>query len=294
MEFYINNATVKRYKRQRKSKAKNPKQPITTYETVTLDLGNESEFKHGQQVVIISCEDYKTLMEMANQKHDHNQQHTKDTKEDPTPKIDNATNDVTNQELQQQLLAMDNDRIRLENVQNELDTYKSMAIDWNGQLLGIETIFNALVDEVMQKTKEAYDMEIDKVMRENQRALHSLLETIEKANQDNLEAYHKYNIAIAEDITRTVEETNKQIRNTSTWQMIRHKKDINLQVPTNDLMEPPANIKTLELVNNAHVLDKLQSKPNFGNVNIAKLKHDLENVPKLEKLSVNTNTKNDM
>lgn len=294
MEFYTNNATVKRYKRQRKSKAKNPKQPITTYETVTLDLGNESEFKHGQQVVIIACEDYATLMEMANQKNGQmwpNKQHQEDTKTDPTPKIDNVTNDVTNQELQQQLLAMDNDRIKLEQVQRELATYKDMAIDWNGQLLGIETIFNALVDEVMEATKEAYDVEIDRVMEENQRALQSLMATIEKVNQDNLEAYRKHNIAIAEDITQTVDETNEQIRKTSTWQMIRHKKDINLHVPTTDLMEPPANIKTLELVNNAQVLEKLQSKPNFGKVNITEIKHGLVNVPKLEELAVKTDTK---
>lgn len=294
MEFYTNNATVKRYKRQRKSKAKNPKQPISEYETVTIDLGNQSKFKHNQKVVIISCEDYATIMEMLNQKHDQNQQLQEDTKEDPTPKIDNVTNDVTNQELQQQLLAMDNDRIKLEAVQRELSQYKDMAIDWNGQLLGIETIFNKVVDEVMEKTKEAYNVEIDRTMEENQKALHSLMATIETMHQDNLEAYHQHNIAIAQDITKTVDETNNQIRNTSTWQMIRHKKDINLHVPTTDLMEPPANIKKLSLVDNAQVLEKLQSKPNFGNVDIARLKRDLVNVPKLEELTVKTNPKNDI
>lgn len=291
MEFYTNNATVKRYKRQRKSKAKNPKQPITTYETVTLDLGKESEFKHGQNVVVIACEDYAKIMEMLDKNIDQNQQHQEDTKTDPTPKIDNVTNDVTNQELQQQLLAMDNDRIKLEAVQRELSQYKDMAIDWNGQLLGMEPIINKLIDEVMQKTKEAYDMEIDKTMEENQQALHSLMATIETIHQEDLEAYHQHNIAIAEDINQTVDETNEQIRNTSTWQMIRHKKDINLKVPTNDLMEAPANIKNLSLVNNAQVLEKLQSKPNFGNIDIARLKRDLVNVPKLEALAVKTNPK---
>lgn len=294
MEFYTNNATVKRYKRQRKSKAKNPKQPITTYETVTLDLGNESEFKHGQQVVIIAREDYAKIMEMLSTKHGHGHQLQEDTKEVPTPKIDNVTNDVTNQELQQQLLAMDNDRIKLEQVQRELSQYKDMATNWNGQLIGIETIFNALIDEVMEATKEAYDVEIDRVMEENQRALHGLLATVEDIHQANLEAYQQHNIAIAEDITQTVDDTNDQIRNTSMWHMLRHKKDINLKVPTSDLMEAPANIKTLALVNNAHVLDKLQSRPNFGNVNIAKLKHDLVNVPHVEELAVKTNPKNDM
>ena len=291
MEFYTNNGTVKRYKRQRKSKAKNPKQPITEYETVTIDLGNQSEFKHGQQVVIISCEDYATIMEELNAKHGHGHQLQEEAKEDPTPKIDNVTNDVTNQELHNQLLAMDNDRIKLEAVQRELDTYKSMAIDWNGQLLGMEPIINKLIDEVIQATKTAYDVEIDKVMEDNQKALHGLLANIEDIHHDNMEAYRNYNNAIAEDINQTVDETNEQIRNTSMLQMLRHKKDINLQVPTSDLMEPPGNIKTLALVDNAQVLEKLQSKPNFGNVNIAQLKHDLVNVPKLEELAVKTNTK---
>ena len=291
MEFYTNNGTVKRYKRQRKSKAKNPKQPITEYETVTIDLGNQSEFEHGQQVVIISCEDYATIMEELNAKHGHGHQLQEEAKEDPTPKIDNVTNDVTNQELHNQLLAMDNDRIKLEAVQRELSQYKDMAIDWNGQLLGMEPAINKLIDEVMEATKRAYDVEIDKTMEENQKALQELLATVEDIHHDNMEAYRNYNNAIAEDINQTVEETNEQIRNTSMLQMLRHKKDINLQVPTSDLMQPPGNIKTLALVNNAHVLEKLQSKPNFGNVNIAQLKHDLVNVPKLEELAVKTNTK---
>ena len=288
MEFYINNATVKRYQRQRQNKAKTK---YTTYETVTIDLGNKSECKHDQPVVVIAREDYATIMEMLDQKNDQNQQHQEDTKVDPTPKNNDVTNDVTNQELQQQLLGMDNMQIKLDNVQRELDKYKSMAIDWNGQLIGIESIFNALVDEVMEATKQAYNVEIDRTMEENRSALNSLLATIEDMHQDNLEAYHQHNIAVAEDITQTVEDTNEQIRNTSTWQMIRHKKDINLQVPTSNLMKPPANIKKLELVNNAHVLEKLQSKPNFGNVDIAKLKQNLVNVPKLEPLTVKPDTK---
>ena len=294
MPYYINNATVKRYVKKRESKAKNPKKKYTTTETVTVDLGNQSEFEHGQNVVIIAREDYEDILEKLDQKHDQRQQLQEDTKTDPTPQIGNGTNDITNQELHNQLLAMDNDRIKLEAVQRELSTYQDMAIDWNGALIGMETAFNKVVDEVIQATKEAYDVEIDKVMEENQKALASLMATIETINQDNLEAYHNHNIAIAGNITQTVDETNEQIRNTSTWQMIRHKKDINLHVPTSDLMEPPANIKTLALVNNAEVMEKLQSKPNFGNVNIAQLKANLEHVPKLEDMTIKSITKNNL
>ena len=291
MPYYINNAKVKRYEKRRKSKAKNPKQEYTTTEVVTIDLGKQSEFKHDQPVVVISKEDYESILEELTQKHDQNPQLQEDTTMDPNQNIGNGTSDVTNQELHNQLLAMDNDRIQLEKVQRELDTYKSMAIDWNGQLLGIETILNKLIDEVMQVTKEAYDVEIAKAMKENQQALEVLLASIETIHQDNQEAYNNHNVAIAEDITQTVEETNEQIRKTSTWQMIWHKKDINLRVPTNDLMEPPANIKNLLLVDNAEVMEKLQSKPNFGNINIAELKANLEYVPKLEDMKVKSNSK---
>lgn len=285
MEYYTNNGTVKRYERQRKRTLKDGTQKITEYETVTIDLGNQSEFEHGQKVVIIANEDYATLMEELNQLRIKTQQLQE------TPKSDNVTNDVTNQELQNQLLTMDNDRIKLEAVQRELSQYKDMAIDWNGQLLGMEPVINALIDEVMEATKKAYDVEIDKTMEENQRALQSLLATIEDIHQENLETYHQHNIAIVGNIDKTVDETNDQIRNTSTWQMIRNKKKINLEVPTSDLMEPPANIKKLDLINNAQVMEKLQSKPNFGNVNIADLKRNLVNVPQLEELAVKTKTK---
>lgn len=285
MEYYTNNGTVKRYERQRKRTLKDGTQKITEYETVTIDLGNQSEFEHGQKVVIIANEDYATLMEELNQLRIKTQQLQE------TLKSDNVTNDVTNQELQNQLLTMDNDRIKLEAVQRELSQYKDMAIDWNGQLLGMEPVINALIDEVMEATKKAYDVEIDKTMEENQRTLQSLLATIEDIHQENLETYHQHNIAIAGNIDKTVDETNDQIRNTSMWQMIRNKKKINLEVPTSDLMEPPANIKKLDLINNAQVMEKLQSKPNFGNVNIADLKRNLVNVPQLEELAVKTKTK---
>ena len=291
MPYYINNATVKRYTKKRKSKAKNPKQEYTTTEVVTADLGKQSEFKHGQQVVIIAKEDYESILEELNQKHDQNPQPQQDKKVDPNQNNGTGTNDITNQELHNQLLAMDSDHIKLEAVQRELSTYKDMAINWNGQLLGIETTLNKLIDEVMEQTKQAYDIEIEKTMEDNQKALEKLLASIETIHQANLEEYQKHNIAIAEDITQTVEATNEQIRKTSTWQMIWHKKDINLRVPTNDLMEPPANIKNLLLVDNAEVMEKLQSKPNFGNINIAELKANLEYVPKLEDMTVKSNSK---
>ena len=294
MEYYINYATVKRYERQRKSRAKNPKQPYTTYETATIDLGNKSEFKHGQNVVVISKEDYANMTHEMEQLRSQAQQLQDNAKVDPTKSDainDDVTNHVTNDEIHQQLLAMDSDHIQLVNVQNELNQYKSMAIDWNGALIGIETGINKLIDEVINATKKQYDIVIDQTMEDNQRALQSLLKTIDDIHRDNLEAYHKNNIAIAGAIDQTVEDANEQIRNTSMWQMIRHKKDINLNVPTSDLMQPPGNIKELDIINNAKVMEKLQSKPNFGNVDIMEIKQNLVNVPRLEELTVKAKPK---
>lgn len=290
MEYYINYATVKRYERQRKSRAKNPKTPYTTYETITIDLGNKSEFKHGQKVVVISKEDYANMTHEMEQLRSQAHQLQDNAKVDPTPN-DDVTNNVTNEDIHQQLLAMDNDHIQLVNVQNELNQYKSMAIDWNGALIGIETVINKLIDEVINATKKQYDIVIDQTMEDNQRALQSLLKTIDDIHRDNLEAYHQNNVAIAGAIDQTVEDANEQIRNTSMWQMIRHKKDINLNVPTSDLMQPPGNIKELDIINNAKVMEKLQSKPNFGNVDIMEIKQNLVNVPRLEELTVKAKPK---
>lgn len=294
MEYYINNATVKRYERQRKSRAKNPKTPYTTYETVTIDLGKQSEFKHGQKVVVISKEDYAKMTHEMEQLRSQSHQLQDNAKVDPTTNDainDDVTNHVTNEDIKQQLLAMDNDHIQLVNVQNELNQYKSMAIDWNGALIGIETVINKLIDEVINATKKQYDIVIDQTIEDNKKALKSLLKTIDDIHRDNLEAYQKSNMQIAGNINKMVDDTNNEIRNTSTWQMIRHKKDINLQVPTSDLMQPPGNIKELDIINNAHVIEKLQSKPNFGGVDIMEIKQNLVNVPRLEELTVKANPK---
>lgn len=85
MEYYINNAIVKRYERQRKSRAKNPKTPYTTYETATIDLGNKSEFKHGQKVVVISKEDYAKMTHEMEQLRSESHQLQDNAKVDPTP-----------------------------------------------------------------------------------------------------------------------------------------------------------------------------------------------------------------
>ena len=286
MEYYINNATVKRYEKKRKSRAKNPKQPYTTYESVTIELSNKSEFKHGQKVVIISNEDYTKMANELEQLKAQNQQNQAHAKVDPKPNDATNNGNVTNEDIHQQLLAMDNDHIQLVNVQNELNQYKSMAIDWNGALIGIETAINKLIDEVIKATKDAYDVVIDQTLEDNQRALQSLLKTVNDIHQSNMELYQQHNVGIAGAIDQIVDATNDEIKQTSIWQMIRHKKDINLKVPTSDLMQPPGNIQELNLINNAHVMEKLQTKPNFGEVDITAIKSNLVNVPKLEEMTI--------
>lgn len=287
---YINKGIVKRYKKKRKSKAKNPKQPYTITETVTVDLGNQSEYEHGQEVVIISTEDYEQLQEQLQQLQDQNQQLQEDAIIDPSPN-GNVNGNVTTNDISKQLISMDNAAIKLEKVQYELDYYKSMAIDWNGALIGIDKNINILVDEVIAATRKEYNKVIDEYHREQTKRLNQLLATIETKYNNDVGQYLEYNKGIAANIDAVVDETNQQIRNTSTIKWLFNKNKINLQVPTSDLMQRPPNIEKLSLVNNTQVLEKLQSKPNIGHVDNMAIKQNLVNVPNLEALAIKSNSK---
>lgn len=289
---YTNVGIVKRYKKKRKSRAKNPKKPYTETETVTIDLGNQSEFEHNQEVVIISSEDYANILEQLQQLEDQQQHDLEDAGVDPMQNNGNVNGHVTNEDLNMQLLNMDNAAIKMEKIQRELDYYKSMAIDWNGALIPINDKINLLIDEVIKATCQQYNALIDQHHEKTKRDIGRILQSIvDDATNNICEEYQQYNENIAANIDAVVEETNQEIRKTSTWKLIFNKNKVNLQVPTNDLMQSPPNIEKILVHDNAQLMEKLQSKPNVGQVDNMAIKQNLVNIPNLEKLAVKSNSK---
>ena len=124
-------------------------------------------------------------------------------------------------ELNKKITKIDDERVA---IFKELDYKNKMILAYNVELnKSILNAINVVIDEAR-----------DNINRRNALLVKDLEKSIEKSK---LEVNEK-NKAIAYDIKSTVGDMNEQIRNTSILKMILNKKNINLRVPTDDLLKP--------------------------------------------------------
>jgi hypothetical protein len=124
-------------------------------------------------------------------------------------------------ELNKKITKIDDERVA---IFKELDYKNKMILAYNVELnKSILNAINVVIDEAR-----------DNINRRNAMLVKDLEKSIEKTKHE----VNEKNKAIAYDIKSTVEDMNEQIRNTSTLKMILNKKNINLRVPTDDLLKP--------------------------------------------------------
>ena len=124
-------------------------------------------------------------------------------------------------QLNKKITQIDDERVA---IFKELDYKNRMILAYNVELnKSILNAINVVIDEARDNSN-----------RRNALLIKDLERSIEKSKHD----VNEKNKAIAYDIKATVEDMNEQIRNTSTIKMILNKKNINLRVPTDDLLKP--------------------------------------------------------
>ena len=124
-------------------------------------------------------------------------------------------------ELNKKITRIDDERVA---IFKELDYKNKMILAYNVELnKAILNAINVVIDEAR-----------DNINRRNAQLVEDLEKSIEKSKME----VNEKNKAIAYEIRSTVEDINEQIRNTSTLKMVLNKKNINLRVPTDDLLKP--------------------------------------------------------
>ena len=124
-------------------------------------------------------------------------------------------------ELNKKLISVDEERVA---IFKELDYKNKMILAYNVELnKSILNAINVVIDEAR-----------DNINKRNAKLIENLEKTIAKSKKE----VNEKNRAIAYDINSTIDSMNEQIRNTSTLKMILNKKNINLRVPTDDLLKP--------------------------------------------------------
>lgn len=124
-------------------------------------------------------------------------------------------------ELNKKITRIDDERVA---IFKELDYKNKMILAYNVELnKAILNAINVVIDEAR-----------DNINCRNAQLVEDLEKSIEKSKME----VNEKNKAIAYEIRSTVEDMNEQIRNTSTLKMVLNKKNINLRVPTDDLLKP--------------------------------------------------------
>ena len=240
--------TVRVYTKKYTSKDKDGNTVEKESKQKQVSLKKEDPFEDNDLVMVLSQEDYQKLIDnqFSDQKLDEFY-HTIEAKDAEIAQlkeqmqtlkgsffedVDSLKEQLTDKEellkakdeiheLNKKITKSDDERVA---IFKELDYKNKMILAYNVELN--KSILNA-INVVIDAARE-------NINRRNALLAADLNRSIEKARHD----VNEKNKAIAYDIKSTVEDMNDQIRNTSTLKMILNKKNINLRVPTDDLLKP--------------------------------------------------------
>ena len=240
--------TVRVYTKKYNSKEKdgNPVEKESKQKQVSLK--KEDPFEDNELVKVLAQKDYEALVnnQISDEKLDEFnqtiqekdelietlQQQIQTLKGSFFDDVDSLKEQLTDKEellkakdeihqLNKKITQIDDERVA---IFKELDYKNRMILAYNVELnKSILNAINVVIDEAR-----------DNINRRNALLIKDLERSIEKSKHD----VNEKNKAIAYDIKATVEDMNEQIRNTSTIKMILNKKNINLRVPTDDLLKP--------------------------------------------------------
>ena len=240
--------TVRVYTKKYTSKDKDGNTVEKESKQKQVSLKKEDPFEDNDLVMVLSQEDYQKLIDnqFSDQKLDEFY-HTIEAKDAEIAQlkeqmqtlkgsffedVDSLKEHLTDKEellkakdeiheLNKKITKIDDERVA---IFKELDYKNKMILAYNVELnKSILNAINVVIDEAREN-----------INRRNALLAADLNRSIEKARHD----VNEKNKAIAYDIKSTVEDMNDQIRNTSTLKMILNKKNINLRVPTDDLLKP--------------------------------------------------------
>lgn len=240
--------TVRVYTKKYTSKDKDGNTVEKESQQKQVSLKKEDSFEDGDLVMVLTREEYEALVnnQMSDEKLNEFDQTIKE-KDEEIETLNNQIQtlkasffddvDALKQQLtyRDELLEAKNEIHRLNNkireindervaIFKELDYKNRMILAYNVELnKSILNAINVVIDEAR-----------DNINRRNALLAADLKKSVEKAKHE----VNEKNKAIAYDIKSTVEDMNEQIRNTSTLKMVLNKKNINLRVPTDDLLKP--------------------------------------------------------
>ncbi|MDO5848832.1 MAG: hypothetical protein Q4P18_04810 [Methanobrevibacter sp.] len=205
-----------------------------------VNLLEDDPFENDDEVIVLSLEEYEKLAkcncsEEIKQKDGQIEELTEQVKTLKDSFFDDVF-DLKDQLNDKEKLIQANDKIaELNDKLNKIDEERVAIfkeLDYKNKMI---LAYNV---ELNKSILKAINVVIDEA-RENINAKNQMLaKRLEQSIENSKKEVNEKNKAIAFEINSTMDAINEEIRNTSMIKMLLNKKNINLVVPTDDLLKP--------------------------------------------------------
>ena len=206
-----------------------------------------TKFKDKQEIIIIDKQELNTMQEKHKYELNQIQQDLNEAKQE----INKLTNQLNNKIIS--LLEMINNRNQL-------------IINANDNL-------NYIIDNIINELNEQYGI----LIKDNSQIIKKNLETFLKSMFDNANGN---NIILSNEIKRIekeINEANEQLNNLSLWQIIRKRKQININIDLNNLKALETNLINYDSLNINYAIDNIINEPNLNQLDIKEIKGNAKN-----------------
>lgn len=205
-----------------------------------VNLHEDDPFENADEVIVLPIGEYEKLT-----KYNCSEDIEKKDKQiaELTEQINTLKNsffddvsELKNQVIDKEKLIQANDKIaQLNEKINEIDTERVAIfkeLDYKNKMILAYNV--ELNKSILKAINVVIDEARDNINHKNQILAEKLQESIDQSKKE----VNEKNKAIAYEINSTMDAINEEIRNTSMIKMLLNKKNINLTVPTEDLLKP--------------------------------------------------------
>ena len=143
----------------------------------------------------------------------------------------------------------------------------------NQLIINANDNLNYIIDNIINELNEQYGI----LIKDNSQIIKKNLETFLKSMFDNANGN---NIILSNEIKRIekeINEANEQLNNLSLWQIIRKRKQININIDLNNLKALETNLINYDSLNINYAIDNIINEPNLNQLDIKQIKGNAKN-----------------
>ena len=252
---YYEIGCIRHYERNNKKE----KRKIKTVEI--RGIKPTTKFKDKQEIIIIDKQELNTMQEKHKYELNQIQQELNEAKQE----INKLTNQLNNLE--------NKNNHETNQLNNKIISLLEMINNRNQLIINANDNLNYIIDNIINELNEQYGI----LIKDNSQIIKKNLETFLKSMFDNANGN---NIILSNEIKRIekeINEANEQLNNLSLWQIIRKRKQININIDLNNLKALETNLINYDSLNINYAIDNIINEPNLNQLDIKEIKGNAKN-----------------